>query len=119
MDDISRYIKNCEPALHTTLYQLRQTILQVSPLIQEKIAWGVPTYMYHGFLVQFAVNKKHIGFYCSPQAILHFQDELSHYHTNKKNTIHFPFNQALPLLLIQNIVKYRMQENTQTTQEKS
>lgn len=111
MDNIENYILGCEEAYQDTLRLLRQTILKAAPTATEKISWGVPTYYLNGFLVQFSYCKKHIGFYCSPKAIAHFQKELSIYTTNTKNSIHFPYNQDLPLSLIHDIVVYRIKEN--------
>lgn len=111
MDLIENYILQGEKLHKDKLRLLRKTILEADSSITEKIAWGVPTYYCHGYLVQFAYCKNHIGFYCSPQAISHYQKELSIYKTNNKNAIHFPYHKDLPLSLIHDIVLYRIEEN--------
>lgn len=111
MDEIETYISQFSPDIQKQLRIIRECIKETAPEAIEKISWGVPTYMLQGFLVQFAANKKHLGFYCSPQAIEHFKEQLKEYSTNNKNTIRFSYDQSLPISLIQQIVVFRIQEN--------
>jgi uncharacterized protein YdhG (YjbR/CyaY superfamily) len=78
----------------------------------------MPTFYLHGNLVHFAAYKSHIGFYPTPSAIEAFTAELSPYETSK-GAIKFPIDQPLPWALIEQIVKFRINENQKKAAEKS
>jgi uncharacterized protein YdhG (YjbR/CyaY superfamily) len=63
-----------------------------------------------GNLVHFAAFQHHIGFFPTPSAIVAFREELAGYKTSK-GTIQFPLDTPLPLDLVRNIVRYRVQES--------
>lgn len=112
MDSVEEYILQFEEPIQEKLRLCRNIILETVPHVQEKISWGVPTYYLNGYLLQFAACQKFLGFYVSPHTIAHFQNELKAYPTNKKNTIHFSYQQALPIKLIKAIIQYRVLEVT-------
>ncbi|MBN2541055.1 MAG: DUF1801 domain-containing protein [Bacilli bacterium] len=94
------------------LNELRTIILDVLPNAIESFSYGVPSFelvpkanmkqkiMIGGF-------KHHVGLYPHPDAILHFQEQLSPYKTSK-GTIQFQVGVPLPRKLIQDIVTFRM-----------
>jgi uncharacterized protein YdhG (YjbR/CyaY superfamily) len=98
---ISAYPKNVQ----VILQKLRQTIREEAPGAQEKIAYGIPTFTYHGNLVHFSAYEKHIGFYPGSEPIKVFQEELKPYETSK-GTVRFPINKPLPYPLIRKMVAY-------------
>lgn len=108
---VEEYIAGFDEEVQTKLIKLRKIIKETAPDAQEKISWGVPTYYQNGFLVQFAAYKKHIGFYTSPATIAYFQEELSNYQTNTKNTVQFMMNQVLPIELIRKMIVFKVEEN--------
>lgn len=112
---IEEYIANCAPEIQPLLHDLRHTILKAAKNATEKISWGMATFVYHGNLVHFSSEKKHIGFHPTPSAILAFQEELTDYPCSK-GTIQFSYEKPLPLDLIYRIVLFRVQE--QETKEK-
>ncbi|MFA6718910.1 MAG: DUF1801 domain-containing protein [Prevotella sp.] len=61
-------------------------------------------------LSMYAAHKKHIGFYPTASPIVKLADELASYNTSK-GAIQFPIDQPLPLSLIQEIVKFRVDED--------
>lgn len=110
---IDEYIERCPEQTQPLLRQLRKTIRQAAPQAVEKISWGMATFDYYGNLVHFSAQKKHIGFYPAPSAIEQFAPKLSDYHCSK-GAVQFPYEQPLPLGLIQEMVRFRVAE-----QEKS
>lgn len=92
------------------LGKLRQTIRKIAPDAAEKISYRIPTFYLNGNLVHFAAFKHHIGFYPTSSGVSAFQDELSKYRASK-GAIQFPFDQPLPLNLIERIVAFRVKEN--------
>lgn len=94
------------------LAELRKAIQQAAPDAIEVISYNMPTFKQHKNLVHYAAYKTHIGFYPSPKPIIHFQNELQDFQTSK-GAIQFPIDAQLPLELIQQIVRYRVdQENS-------
>lgn len=78
----------------------------------------MPTFYLNGNLVHFAAAKQHLGFYPTPSAIQRFSKELRPFKPSK-GAIQFPYTQELPLSLIQEIVKFRVQENMKSVGQKS
>jgi uncharacterized protein YdhG (YjbR/CyaY superfamily) len=61
-------------------------------------------------LVHFAAYPKHIGFYPEPSGISQFEAQLSRY-KHAKGSVQFPLDEPLPLDLIRQIVRFRVEEN--------
>jgi uncharacterized protein YdhG (YjbR/CyaY superfamily) len=109
-DVIDDYIKRFPEGTGKLLNQIRTTIRKAAPEAQEKISYGIPTFYYNGNLVHFAGFKNHIGFFPTPSAIEAFQKELQGFKTSK-GTVQFPMSDALPVKLIERMVKFRLKEN--------
>jgi uncharacterized protein YdhG (YjbR/CyaY superfamily) len=103
---ISRYPENIQKLLS----QLRSTIKKAAPEASEKISYGIPTFYLHGNLVHFSAYKNHLGFYPTSSGVKTFKEELVGYKC-AKGSIQFPVNKPLPIKLISNIVKFRVNEN--------
>lgn len=115
---IDEYIESYSTELQTILKDLRKFIKDCAPEAKEKISWGMPTFVLHGFnLVHFAVNKGYIGFYPADTGVSAFKDELTGY-TTTKGSIHLPLNKPMPYDLIKRIVEYRAAENKKYEEEK-
>ncbi|MBI4936708.1 MAG: DUF1801 domain-containing protein [Nitrosomonadales bacterium] len=107
---IDEYIASFPTEVQAMLGKLRQTIRKIAPDAAEKISYRIPTFYLNGNLVHFAAFKHHIGFYPTSSGVSAFQDELSKYRASK-GAIQFPFDQPLPLNLIERIVAFRVKEN--------
>ena len=109
-ESIDVYILNAPREIQEVLKMLRKVIKESAPDSQEKISWGMPTFVLHGNLVHFAAHKNHIGFYPGPTGIEEFKNELSTYKSSK-GAVQFPIGKPMPYELISKIVKYRVAEN--------
>ena len=98
------------PEIQKRLEQIRRIVKKEAPQAEEKISYGMPAFTLNGMLLYFAAHTRHIGFYPFTTAITAFSEELSSYHT-AKGSIRFPHDRPLPLELISEIVKFRVQEN--------
>lgn len=107
---IDEYINNCSEEVQGKLRQLRQLIKEEAPMAEERISYQMPTFYLNGNLVHFAAQKRHIGFYPAPSAIVRFSEELKQYKTSK-GAIQFPMEEELPQELIRAIVRFRVEEN--------
>lgn len=117
-ESIDEYIANFPFELQEKLKMLREVIREAAPEAKEKISYQMPTFVFHGNLVHFAVFKNHIGFYPAPSGIDAFRQELSEY-KGSKGAIQFPLEKPLPYPLISEIVKYRVNENIKKAEGKS
>jgi uncharacterized protein YdhG (YjbR/CyaY superfamily) len=115
--DIDAYHKSCPDHLKNALEQLRHTIKQAAPMATETISYGMPAFKQNKVLVYYAAYKHHIGFYPTPKPIVHFKEELKKYNTSK-GAIQFPIDKPLPLTLIKKIVKFRAEEDKDTSKPK-
>lgn len=110
--NIDEYIKTFPSGVQDKLQQIRNLVHKLAPTAIETISYGMPTFKLNGKnLVHFAGYKNHIGFYPTPSALTAFEKELSIYKTSK-GTAQFSINEALPLKLIEKMVKFRVEENT-------
>lgn len=107
---VDEYISTFPANEKKLLQQMRTTIHKSAPKAEELISYNMPAFKLNGMLVYYAAYKHHIGFYPMPSGILNFKKELSAYEVSK-GAIRFPIDQPLPLALISQIVKFRVQEN--------
>ena len=109
-NNIDEYHSLLSADIQKQLEQLRQTIRQAAPFATETISYGMSAFKQNRVLVYYAAHKKHIGFYPTASPIVKLADELASYNTSK-GAIQFPLDQPLPLSLIQEIVKFRVDED--------
>ncbi len=106
---IEEYIARCKPEIQPVLQELRRTIREAAPVAEEKISWGMATFAYYGNLVHFSAEKNHIGFHPGSSGVEAFQEDLTGYSCSK-GTIRLPYQEPLPLDLIDRIVRFRVKE---------
>ena len=110
IQSIEAYIASFPADIQNLLDQMRKTIATAAPEAKETINYGMPTYKYKGRnLVHFAAAKKHIGFYPTPSAIRHFADSLGGYKSSK-GAVQFPLDKPLPLDLVAEMTRFRVEE---------
>ena len=115
--NIDEYIAFFPEETQRLLEELRQTIRKAAPEAEEAISYQMPTFKLNGNLVHFAAFKNHIGFYPAPAGIEAFKEPLAAF-KGAKGSIQFPINQPLPLGLITDIVKYRVEKSKAQTPAK-
>lgn len=108
---IDQYKENFPKDVQAILEKVRKTIQKSAPDATETISYGIPTFKLNGNLVHFAAFEKHIGFYPGAEAIRVFEKEIKRF-KHAKGSIQFPLEKAMPLLLIQKIVKFRVAKTT-------
>ncbi len=113
---VDDYIMQCTPEIQNILQNIRNVIKEEAPEVKEKISYQMPTFIFHGILVHFAAYQKHIGFYPAPSGIEQFEQDLAEY-KHAKGSIQFPLHKPIPYDLIRRIVRFRVSENLQISQE--
>ncbi|KGR76726.1 iron chaperone [Ureibacillus manganicus] len=114
---IDEYILQFPEDIQEILNTIRKEIKEIAPNADEKISYGMPTFVLERNLVHFAAYKNHIGFYPTPNGIERFKEELSEYKTSK-GAIQFPIEKPIPYELISKIVKFRVAENKEKAEVK-
>jgi len=107
---IDEYIAQFPEEVRGILEQVRQTIRLAAPEAQERMSWQMPTFWQQENLIHFAAAKKHLGIYPSDSGVRAFADRLKGYKTSK-GAIQFPLTEPLPLELIAEITRFRVQES--------
>jgi uncharacterized protein YdhG (YjbR/CyaY superfamily) len=115
--NVDDYIADQPEKIKSMLQKLQLTIIKAAPHAEESISYGMPAYKFHGPLVYFGAFKDHIGFFPTPSGVAHFAEALKKYNT-AKGTIHFLFDKPIPVKLVTEIVKFRVQENLISHQAK-
>lgn len=115
---VDEYIGSFDNAKRERLESIRKTIKEAAPEAEEKISWQMPTYVFHGNLVHFAAQSRHIGFYPGPVAIEAFKDRIRGYKWSK-GAVQFPLDKEIPHELIKDIVIFRVVENQSLAEEKA
>lgn len=106
------YIAQFPEYVQQILVNIRTVIKEAAPEASEKMSYAMPAFYLDGFLVSFAVWKKHIGFYPRTAEMDALIDGLSAYR-GTKGSGHFPLDKPIPYELIGQMVRIRMAENEQ------
>ena len=113
--NIDLYIETFPKNVREILQMVRDTIKKSAPNSVESISYGMPAFKLNGKpLVYFGGYKNHIGFYALPSGNEAFQKELLNYKTGK-GSIQFSLEKDIPWELIEDIVKFRVEEIQQKT----
>lgn len=102
---IDAYIAEQPESVQPLLNLVRATLRAALPDAQERISWRMPTYWNKKNIIHFASFKNHIGIYPGAEAMVHFSDKLTAYHTSK-GALQLPYSKPLPLELITEIAKW-------------
>ena len=109
---IDDYISLQEKSKQAGLQKIRSIIKKVAPKATEGISYQMPVFKQNGNLVYFAAAKNHYGFYPTAKPIEVFKAQLdAKGYTYSKGAIQFPDDKPIPVKLIQEIVKFRIQDN--------
>jgi uncharacterized protein YdhG (YjbR/CyaY superfamily) len=109
---IEAYIKGFPVEIQERLNEMYYIIKEVTPEeVTEKISWGMPTFYLKGNLVHFAGFNNHTGFYPGASGIESFKSQFVNLKFSK-GAVQFAHKNPLPKALIQEIVRFRVKENT-------
>ncbi|HYK47475.1 MAG TPA: DUF1801 domain-containing protein [Parafilimonas sp.] len=110
--NIDEYIAGFPSNIQVMLQELRGTIIQAAPEVEETISYNIPAFKLHGaYLIYFAGWKNHISLYPFSSEMDALLPEAAAYKTSGKGTIQFPTDKPLPLDLVERIIKLRIQES--------
>lgn len=107
---VDEYISDFPEEIRVILNKVRATIKSAAPDAEECISYMMPAYKQNGIIGYFAGQKKHLGFYATPNGNKEFKEELSKYKTGK-GSIQFPYTADIPYDLIAAMVKFNVLKN--------
>jgi uncharacterized protein YdhG (YjbR/CyaY superfamily) len=117
---IDEYIESFPAEIQAVLIDVRETVRAAAPDATEKIGYGMPAFELQGYLLYFAANKAHIGFYPMPEALENFKDEFDKAgYKSSKGAVQFPLDKPMPLDLIRRITEYRVAQNLANAKAKA
>ena len=106
-ETIDEYIQAQDEGIRDRLQNVRETIRKELPDAVEKILWSMPTWWQGHNIIHFAANKKHIGLYPGPEAVVQFMEKLTQAGCKySKGSIQIPYSDELPLELIAEIARW-------------
>src|SRR5215469_972552 len=116
---IDEYLATVKPDHRRALQKLRQTIQTAAPNAEECISYGIPAFrLNRRLLVFFGAWANHCAFYPGSAATLkNFRNELRNFQTSK-GTIRFSPEKPLPVALVKELVKTRIEENNDRANKK-
>jgi uncharacterized protein YdhG (YjbR/CyaY superfamily) len=101
---IDEYIRTFPGDVQGVLEEVRRTIRNAVPTVDETISYGVPTFTLGGkYLVYFAGWKHHISVYPVPAGDATFEREIEPYRAGK-GTLKFPLAGPIPYDVIERVV---------------
>lgn len=104
---VDEYILGFDDPIRQQLIIVRKCLQEVLPDAVEKISWSMPTYWNKHNIIHFAAQKRHIGLYPGPEAVMHFSEELDNRgYKYSKGSIQIPYSDDLPCDLIKQIAAW-------------
>jgi uncharacterized protein YdhG (YjbR/CyaY superfamily) len=102
---VDEYIAAASPEQRAVLKQLRSAVRAAAPDAEEVIAYKMPSYKYHGWLVHIGAAQTHCSLYGVGQALQgKYAEELKSYFKSK-GTIRFPLDMPVPIELVKTLVR--------------
>jgi uncharacterized protein YdhG (YjbR/CyaY superfamily) len=110
---VEDYLSQVPEDARAALEKLRKTIKAAAPNTTETISYQMPTFKYRGrALVGFAAFKNHCSIFPYSTGVMDtLKEELRPYDTSGKGaTIRFTVDEPLPDVIVEKIVKTRIEE---------
>ncbi len=107
---IPEYIAALPAEKQAVLNIVLEAVRAAAPGAQEKLSYGMPAFFLDGILVYVGMQKRHVGFYPTPEAVAFFAGELRGFKTSK-GAVQFPLDQPVPVELVKKIVRHRIEVN--------
>ena len=117
---VNEYIAAQPETVRGILERVRSTVRKAVPAAEETISYNIPSFKIHGrSMLYFAAWKQHFSLYpASEHIVAAFKKDLAHYQVSK-GTIRVPLSEAVPVKLIERIVKLREMELAEGAKSKA
>ncbi|MBR2490267.1 MAG: DUF1801 domain-containing protein [Ruminiclostridium sp.] len=108
-ETVEEYIELQSPEARAHIVELRSILRRCAPEAAERIAWSMPMYQQDKRSISFVACKKHVSLYVDPAVLEAVRPQWREF-TIKKNAIYLPYNKALPMKEIEEVVKQSFDE---------
>jgi uncharacterized protein YdhG (YjbR/CyaY superfamily) len=108
-DTVDGYIRGFPAPVQSLLRAVRATARAAAPEAEERISYRMPALFQHGVLLYYAAFKKHIGLF-PPVVDPALRAQAARY-AGPKGNLQLPLNEPMPLALIGEIVRARLEAN--------
>jgi len=106
---VAEYIAAAPKPARKMLRDLRALLKKAAPKAMEALKWGSPVLIEKRILFAYTAYKCHINFMPTQSSLKPFKKELAGYVTGK-DTVRFPYGEALPKNLIRKIAGHRVKD---------
>jgi uncharacterized protein YdhG (YjbR/CyaY superfamily) len=114
---VDEYIAAFPPPVQALLRDVRRVVHAAAPEAEECLSYQIPAYKQAGVVVYFAAFKEHIGLYPPIRGDASLAKAIAPY-AGPKGNLQFPYDQPLPLDLIERVTRVRLQQNLAKTAAK-
>jgi uncharacterized protein YdhG (YjbR/CyaY superfamily) len=111
LNEVEHYLSKVSEPHRSTLWALRNTILEIIPEAEEVISYGFPGYKINGKVIcGFDAFKNHCSFFPHSSLVIPvLQDELKDYKTSK-GALQFPADRPLSKDLVEKLIEVRLKQ---------
>lgn len=111
---VDEFITESTALARPVLEQIRKTIQQAVPEVEETMGYGKPYYKYHGWMTGITLYTNHLGVEIWDGLSEKDREELKNlgYKTGSKN-FQIQYNQTVPVELLTRLVKEQAKRNEQ------
>lgn len=108
-DKISENFQQHPIQIQQRLEVIRSIFLHEIPNATETISYGLPTFKLKKNIIHYAAFKNHIGIFPGAKGVVYFLSKYQGYKTSK-GTIQIPHEIDLPKEILQDLVRFCLQE---------
>ena len=113
-EEVTAYIAAAPPKARRALRELRAAIKSVSPAIREKMSYRIPTFTLDDkYLLYIAAFKAHVSLYPVTSGMKAKHGKAIAKYKHGAGTLRFSLDESLPLPLVKQLAKIRIQERQQ------
>jgi uncharacterized protein YdhG (YjbR/CyaY superfamily) len=106
------YIAAAPERVRPILEKIRAIIRKAAPKAEEKIGYGIPSFLLNGRpLMYFAAFKNHVSVYPIPSGPAEFRKEIRP-HVKGKGTIQFPLDRPVPYGLVKRVAELHVKAHS-------
>jgi uncharacterized protein YdhG (YjbR/CyaY superfamily) len=109
-NNVDDYIAAFPPAVQALLREVRRVVRAAAPEAEECLSYRIPAYKQAGVVVYFAAFKGHLGLYPPVRGDAALVEAVARY-AGPKGNLQFPYDEPLPLDLIERVTRARLQQN--------
>ena len=108
---IDEYLRSLDEPKRATLAQLRDTIIEIVPEVEQGISYGMPAFKLRGKTIAgFAAFKRHLSYLPHSGRVIAQLAGATAGYTTTKGSLHFGIDEPLPRSLVNKLLEARIEE---------